>query len=190
MVHLSRIAEDFILLTSEEFGFFDLADRSATGSSMMPQKKNPDPLELVRGKAGRAIGHLTGLLTTMKGLPTGYNKNLQEDKEPIFDSEDTLDVCLEATRAVIAHVSLRADKTRTAASGLLLATDVADYLALNADTLSRIMSSLRQRGLLVQSSRGRILVPVWEGLRALTPIAGAIATRQTKMATQDGMPAL
>ena len=128
MVHLSRIAEDFILLTSEEFGFFDLADRSATGSSMMPQKKNPDPLELVRGKAGRAIGHLTGLLTTMKGLPTGYNKDLQEDKEPIFDSEDTLDVCLEATRAVIAHVSLRADKTRTAASGLLLATDVADYL--------------------------------------------------------------
>ena len=81
MVHLSRIAEDFILLTSEEFGFFELADRSATGSSMMPQKKNPDPLELVRGKAGRAIGHLTGLLATMKGLPTGYNKDLQEDKE-------------------------------------------------------------------------------------------------------------
>jgi argininosuccinate lyase len=128
MVHLSRIAEDFILLTGEEFGFFDLADRSATGSSMMPQKKNPDPLELVRGKSGRAIGHLTGLLITMKGLPTGYNKDLQEDKEPIFDSEDTLDVCLEATRAVLAHVSLRPERTRLAASGLLLATDVADYL--------------------------------------------------------------
>lgn len=128
MVHLSRIAEDFILLTSEEFGFFDLADRSATGSSMMPQKKNPDPLELVRGKSGRAIGHLTGLLVTMKGLPTGYNKDLQEDKEPIFDSEDTLDVSLEATRAVLAYVSLRPERTREAASGLLLATDVADYL--------------------------------------------------------------
>src|SRR5262245_32467148 len=128
MVHLSRIAEDFILLTSEEFGFFDLADRSATGSSMMPQKKNPDPLELVRGKSGRAIGHLTGLLVTMKGLPTGYNKDLQEDKEPIFDSEDTLDVSLEAARAVLANVSLRPDRTRQAASGLLLATDVADYL--------------------------------------------------------------
>jgi argininosuccinate lyase len=128
MVHLSRIAEDFILLTSEEFGFFELADRSATGSSMMPQKKNPDPLELVRGKSGRAIGHLTGLLVTMKGLPTGYNKDLQEDKEPLFDSEDTLNVSLEATRAVVAHVSLRPDRTREAASGLLLATDVADYL--------------------------------------------------------------
>ena len=128
MVHLSRIAEDFILLTSEEFGFFELADQSATGSSMMPQKKNPDPLELVRGKSGRAIGHLTGLLVTMKGLPTGYNKDLQEDKEPLFDSEDTLDVSLEATRAVLAHVALRPDRTRQAASGLLLATDVADYL--------------------------------------------------------------
>jgi argininosuccinate lyase len=128
MVHLSRIAEDFILLTGEEFGFFELADRSATGSSMMPQKKNPDPLELVRGKAGRAIGRLTGLLVTMKGLPTGYNKDLQEDKEPVFDSEDTLAVSLRATRAVIAHLTVRPERTRLAASGLLLATDVADYL--------------------------------------------------------------
>jgi argininosuccinate lyase len=128
MVHLSRIAEDFILLTGEEFGFFELADRSATGSSMMPQKKNPDPLELVRGKAGRAIGRLTGLLVTMKGLPTGYNKDLQEDKEPVFDCEDTLAVSLTATRAVLAHVTVRPERTRLAASGLLLATDVADYL--------------------------------------------------------------
>src|SRR5687768_8301985 len=128
MVHLSRIAEDFILMTGEEFGFFELADASATGSSMMPQKKNPDPLELVRGKSGRAIGHLTGLLVTMKGLPTGYNKDLQEDKEPVFDSEDTLGVSLDATRAVVANVELRPERTRLAASGLLLATDVADYL--------------------------------------------------------------
>jgi argininosuccinate lyase len=128
MVHLSRIAEDFILLTSEEFGFFELADRSATGSSMMPQKKNPDPLELVRGKAGRTIGHLTGLLITMKGLPTGYNKDLQEDKEPVFGAEDTLQVSLGAARAVLQHLTLRRDRTRAAASGLLLATDVADYL--------------------------------------------------------------
>ena len=128
MVHLSRIAEDFILLTSEEFGFFELADRSATGSSMMPQKKNPDPLELVRGKAGRTIGHLTGLLVTMKGLPTGYNKDLQEDKEPVFDAEDTLRVSVDAARAVLQHVSLRPERTKAAASGLLLATDVADYL--------------------------------------------------------------
>jgi argininosuccinate lyase len=128
MVHLSRIAEDFILMTGEEFGFFELSDRSATGSSMMPQKKNPDPLELVRGKSGRALGHLTGLLVAMKGLPTGYNKDLQEDKEPVFDSEDTLSVSADAARAVLSHVSVRPARTRLAASGLLLATDVADYL--------------------------------------------------------------
>jgi len=128
MVHLSRIAEDFILMTGEEFGFFELADSSATGSSMMPQKKNPDPLELVRGKAGRAIGHLTGFLVTMKGLPTGYNKDLQEDKEPLFDAEDTLAVSLDATAAVIRNLALHPERTGRAASGLLLATDVADYL--------------------------------------------------------------
>jgi argininosuccinate lyase len=129
MVHLSRLAEDFILFTGDEFGFFELADRSATGSSMMPQKKNPDPLELVRGKTGRAIGHLTGFLTTMKGLPTGYNKDLQEDKEAVFDAEETLRGSAAAARAVVAQVALRSDRTRLAASGLLLATDVADYLA-------------------------------------------------------------
>lgn len=128
MVHLSRIAEDFILMTSEEFGFFELADSSATGSSMMPQKKNPDPLELVRGKTGRAIGHLTGFLITMKGLPTGYNKDLQEDKEPLFDVEDTLAVSMDATAAVIGKLGLNRERTGRAASGLLLATDVADYL--------------------------------------------------------------
>jgi argininosuccinate lyase len=128
MVHLSRIAEDLILFTSEEFGFFELADSSATGSSMMPQKKNPDPLELVRGKTGRTIGHLTGLLVTMKGLPTGYNKDLQEDKEPLFDAEDTLAVSAAATAAVISKLTLHPTRTGRAASGLLLATDVADYL--------------------------------------------------------------
>jgi argininosuccinate lyase len=128
MVHLSRIAEDIILFTSEEFGFFELADSSATGSSMMPQKKNPDPLELVRGKTGRAIGHLTGFLVTMKGLPTGYNKDLQEDKEPLFDAEDTLAVSTAATAAVVSKLTLHAARTGRAASGLLLATDVADYL--------------------------------------------------------------
>lgn len=128
MVHLSRLAEDFILFTSEEFGFFELADRSATGSSMMPQKKNPDPLELVRGKAGRVIGSLTGLLTTMKALPTGYDKDLQEDKEAVFGAEDTLAVSLAASAAVIRDVTLRPERTTAAASGLLLATDVADYL--------------------------------------------------------------
>jgi argininosuccinate lyase len=128
MVHLSRMAEDFIIFTGEEHGFFELADASATGSSMMPQKKNPDPLELVRGKTGRAVGRLTGWLVTMKGLPSGYNKDLQEDKEAVFDSESTLAVSLVASEAVISRLSINADRSGRAASGLLLATDVADYL--------------------------------------------------------------
>jgi argininosuccinate lyase len=128
MVHLSRMSEDLILFTSEEFAFFDLADSAATGSSLMPQKKNPDPLELVRGKAGRVIGRLAGWLATLKGLPIGYSKDLQEDKEALFDSEDTLRACLDATRAVVAGLSINREVAEAASSGLLLATDVADYL--------------------------------------------------------------
>jgi argininosuccinate lyase len=128
MVHLSRMAEDLIIFTGEEYGFFDLADASATGSSMMPQKKNPDPLELVRGKTGRAIGRLTGWLATMKGLPGGYNKDLQEDKEAVFDAERTYAVSLAATHAVVSRLSVNSERSGLAASGLLLATDVADYL--------------------------------------------------------------
>jgi argininosuccinate lyase len=128
MVHASRLAEDLILFTSEEFGFFDLADTAATGSSLMPQKKNPDPLELVRGKAGRIVGRLAGWLATMKGLPIGYSKDLQEDKEALFDAEDTLRACLDATGSVLAGITIDPVVTGAAASGLLLATDVADYL--------------------------------------------------------------
>ena len=128
MVHLSRLAEDLIIFTGEEHGFFELSDASATGSSMMPQKKNPDPLELVRGKTGRALGRLTGWLATMKGLPSGYNKDLQEDKEAAFDVETTLAVSLAAAHAVVSRLAVNAERSERAASGLLLATDVADYL--------------------------------------------------------------
>lgn len=128
MVHLSRLAEDLIILCGDEHRFFELSDAISTGSSMMPQKKNPDPLELVRGKTGRAIGQLTGLLTTLKGLPSGYNKDLQEDKHAVFDAEDTLSGCLAVTRAVADGLSLNRARAEAAASGLLLATDVADYL--------------------------------------------------------------
>ena len=128
MVHLSRLCEDLILFTSEEFAFLDLADAAATGSSLMPQKKNPDPLELVRGKAGRVIGNLAGWLATMKGLPTGYSKDLQEDKESLFEAEDTLRGSLDAVTAVVAGLTFRPGVSHRAASGLLLATDVADYL--------------------------------------------------------------
>ena len=128
MVHLSRLAEDLILFTGEEFGFFELADSVATGSSLMPQKKNPDPLELVRGKTGRVVGHLSGWLTTMKGLPSGYNKDLQEDKEAVFDAERSVIGSVQAATAVVASLTIRNDTTEAAATGLLLATDVADYL--------------------------------------------------------------
>jgi argininosuccinate lyase len=128
MVHLSRLAEDLILFTSEEFGFFELADTAATGSSLMPQKKNPDPLELVRGKTGRVIGRLAGWLATMKGLPIGYSKDLQEDKEGLFEAEDTVRASLDAAGAVLSGLSINPVVTEAAASGLLLATDVADYL--------------------------------------------------------------
>jgi argininosuccinate lyase len=128
MIHLSRLAEDLIIFTGEEHGFFDLSDASATGSSMMPQKKNPDPLELVRGKSGRVIGRLAGWLATMKGLPSGYNKDLQEDKEAVFDAEATLAASLVAAHAVVSRLSINTGRTERAASGLLLATDVADYL--------------------------------------------------------------
>ena len=112
MVHLSRLAEDVILFTSEEFAFFDLADTAATGSSLMPQKKNPDPLELVRGKAGRVIGRLAGWLATLKGLPIGYSKDLQEDKEGLFEVEDTVLASLDAAAAVIdGPVDQRRDDT-------------------------------------------------------------------------------
>ena len=128
MVHVSRLAEDLILFTGEEFGYFELHDRVATGSSLMPQKKNPDPLELVRGKSGRVIGHLAGWLTTMKGLPSGYNKDLQEDKEAVFDAEDQVLGSLRATTAVVESIEVRAARAEAAAGGMLLATDVADYL--------------------------------------------------------------
>jgi len=128
MVHLSRLAEDVVLFTAEEFGFFALDDAVATGSSLMPQKKNPDPLELVRGKSGRAIGLVTGWLATMKSLPLGYNKDLQEDKATTFEAEDTVLGCLVVTTTVIRTLALRESVARAAASGLLLATDVADYL--------------------------------------------------------------
>jgi argininosuccinate lyase len=128
MVHLSRLAEDLIILCGDEHRFFEFSDRLSTGSSMMPQKKNPDPLELVRGKTGRAIGDLVALLTTMKGIPSGYNKDLQEDKHAVFDAEDTLAGCAAVVKSVVDGLSLNRQRAAAAASGLLLATDVADYL--------------------------------------------------------------
>jgi argininosuccinate lyase len=129
MVHLSRLAEELVLWSTAEFGFIELADAYSTGSSLMPQKKNPDVPELVRGKSGRAIGNLVALLTVLKGLPLTYNRDLQEDKEPIFDSARTLRDSLEVMAGAIASLRVDAARMRQAASDpLLLATDLAEAL--------------------------------------------------------------
>lgn len=129
MVHLSRLAEDLILYCSTEFGFVTLSDAVSTGSSLMPQKKNPDALELIRGKAGRVFGHHAGLLATMKGLPLAYNKDMQEDKEAVFDCVDTVSVCLKISKIVLDNLTVNEETTLAAATaGYLNATELADYL--------------------------------------------------------------
>jgi argininosuccinate lyase len=128
-VHLSRLGEEVVLWTSHEFGWAEIDDAYATGSSIMPQKKNPDVAELARGKAGRLIGGLTALLTTLKGLPLTYNRDLQEDKEPVFDAVDTLLLVLPAMAGLVSSMRFHAERlARVAAAGHALATDVAEFL--------------------------------------------------------------
>jgi len=130
MMHLSRLSEELILWSSDEFGLLELPDRFCTGSSMMPQKKNPDVAELVRGKTGRVYGDLVALLTVMKGLPLAYNKDMQEDKEPLFDAADTVGACLSVTAAMLDGVAVNRERAKgSLAGGHVLATDLADYLA-------------------------------------------------------------
>jgi argininosuccinate lyase len=128
-VHLSRIGEEFTIWNTQEFGWVTLDDAFSTGSSIMPQKKNPDIAELARGKAGRFIGNLTALLTTLKGLPFAYNRDLQEDKEPVFDSVEQLLVLLPAVRGMIATAKFNKEKIQEhVVAGHSLATEVADFL--------------------------------------------------------------
>jgi argininosuccinate lyase len=129
MMHLSRLGEELVLWSSAEFGFIEIDDAYATGSSIMPQKKNPDVAELGRGKTGRVYGHLMGMLTIMKGLPLSYNRDLQEDKEGLFDTVDTLLSTLAVFAGMVKTLNVKAERTSQAASqGYILATDVADYL--------------------------------------------------------------
>ncbi|HEX2092783.1 MAG TPA: argininosuccinate lyase [Longimicrobiaceae bacterium] len=127
-VHLSRLGEDLVLFASSEWGFVRLSDRFSTGSSLMPQKRNPDTLELARGKAGRLIGDLTGFLTVLKGLPSGYNKDIQEDKEALFDAFDTLEALLPAVAGTVRTLELDAERCAAAVDGAMLATELADFL--------------------------------------------------------------
>ena len=126
--HLSRLAEDALIYSNPQFAYVTLADRYSTGSSLMPQKRNADPMELMRGKTGRVIGNLAGFLTTLKGLPSGYNKDLQEDKETLFDSIDAMYKLLPVMTAIIRSLQINADRMRAGLAEELLATDMADYL--------------------------------------------------------------
>ena len=128
MMHLSRFCEDLIVWSSAEFGFVELSDHFSTGSSMMPQKKNPDSLELVRGKTGRVYGSLVALLTTMKAVPLTYSKDMQEDKEPLFDALETVDICLEVFAGAWESMEVHAERMEASIDSMALATDLADYL--------------------------------------------------------------
>ncbi len=126
--HLSKLAENIVIFTSAEFGFFELDDAYSTGSSLMPQKKNPDPFELARGKAGTLIGYLTGLLATLKGLPSTYDKDLQEDKLPVFAAFDTLTILLPVIANALRGLTVHTERTQGAVDASMMATDLADYL--------------------------------------------------------------
>ncbi|GJM16507.1 MAG: argininosuccinate lyase [Thermodesulfobacteriota bacterium] len=130
MMHLSRISEEFVLWSTKEFDFVDLGDEFTTGSSIMPQKRNPDMAELIRGKTGRVYGNQVAILTLMKGLPFSYNRDMQEDKEPMFDTVDTVKACLEVLSAMLNSIKFKSENMKEALNeGFITATDVADYLS-------------------------------------------------------------
>ncbi|HEU4630258.1 MAG TPA: argininosuccinate lyase [Gemmatimonadaceae bacterium] len=152
-VHLSRLAEDLILFGSSEFGFVKFGDRFSTGSSMMPQKRNPDALELARGSGGRLLGDLVSLLATLKGLPTGYNKDLQDDKRALFDAVDTMLLVLPAVAGALDELTFDRERLRGAVTGAMMATDLADYLVTRGATfreahgaVGRLVRESEQRG--------------------------------------------
>jgi argininosuccinate lyase len=169
MMHLSRWCEELVLWSSQRFAFVKLPDRFCTGSSIMPQKKNPDVPELVRGKTGRVYGHLVALLTLMKSQPLAYNKDNQEDKEPVFDAVDTLGACLTAMRGIVAHLEPQVATMRAATEeGYATATDLADYLVRRGLPF-RAAHEVVGRAVLVASKRGVRLDQL--GIDELTALA-------------------
>jgi argininosuccinate lyase len=173
-IHLSRIGEEWVLWTSEEFGFAILADAYATGSSMLPQKKNPDVAELARGKAGRLIGNLTGLLTTLKGLPLAYNRDLQEDKEPLFDAVDQIELALSAVAGMVATATFVPERMQGAADApVTAATDLAEWLVIKGVPFREahaLVGSLVRRALAGEGSLRDLVA----GEPALGPEASAL----------------
>jgi argininosuccinate lyase len=170
MLHLSRLAEDWILYSSEEFGWLELGDGVTSGSSLMPQKKNPDSLELIRGKCGRVFGDLTSLFVTMKGLPTTYNRDMQEDKPPLFDAADQLCGSLEMARGVIETARLNPAKPAAAAEeSWVVATDLAEALARNGTPFHKAHQIVGR--LVLESVRGGKKPADWTAaqLRSFAP---------------------
>ena len=154
-LHLSRLAEELIIWASAPFGFVKLSDEFSTGSSIMPQKRNPDAAELVRGHSGRIVGLLTGLMVTMKGLPLAYSKDMQDDKEPVFEARDLLMLSLEALAGMVETVEFVPDRMRDAAAqGFSTATDLADWLVREADVPFREAHHITGRAVKAAEERG------------------------------------
>ena len=191
-INLSRISEEIILWNTREFGFVTLDDGYSTGSSIMPQKKNPDIAELARGKSGRLIGNLSGLMATLKGLPLAYNRDLQEDKEPVFDSVRTLEVVLPALTGMVA--TLRFDTARMAElapQGFSLATDVAEWLVKNRvpfrdahEISGSLVRACEQRGIGLEDADDALLAEVSPHL---TPAVREVLTIEGSVASRDGV---
>jgi argininosuccinate lyase len=194
-IHLSRIGEEIVLWTSREFRWVELDDAYATGSSIMPQKKNPDVAELARGKAGRLVGNLTGLLTTLKGLPLAYDRDLQEDKEPVFDSLDTLLLLLPALSGLIATMRIDTDRLAAAApQGFALATDVAEDLVRRGvpfreahEAVGRLVAWCAAHNCELQDvddqQLGEISQHLTPDVRAVLSVRGALAARSARGGT-------
>ncbi|MDE2146962.1 MAG: argininosuccinate lyase [Burkholderiales bacterium] len=192
MVHVSRLAEEIVLWMNQNFGFIDLADRYCTGSSIMPQKRNPDVAELARGKSGRVVGHLMGLITLMKGQPLAYNKDNQEDKEPLFDTVDTLGATLRIMAEMVGGIRVRAQAMeRAALAGYATATDLADYLVRKGLPFRDAHEAVA-RAVKLAIGRGVDLaaLPLAE-LQALQPLIGAdvaeVLTLRGSLAARDSL---
>ncbi len=191
-INLSRLAEEIVIWATREFGFVELDDAYATGSSIMPQKKNPDVAELARGKAGRLVGDLTGLLTTLKGLPLAYNRDLQEDKEPLFDAVDTLEVLLPAMTGMVATLRFRTERmAELAGQGFALATDIAEWLVRQGVPFSQAheiagacVLACEERGLELWDLSADHLAAISP---LLTPDVREVITVEGSIASRDGV---
>jgi argininosuccinate lyase len=170
-MHLSRLAEEIVIWSTPQFGFVRLSDAFSTGSSIMPQKKNPDAAELVRAKTGRINGSLVALLTVMKGLPLAYSKDMQEDKEQVFDAAENLELCIAAMTGMVRDMTVRADKMRAAAgAGFSTATDLADWLVREVGLPFREAHHVTGRAVALAESKGCDLSDLsLEELQAINP---------------------